>query len=233
MMIHEITVLAGPHRRKTRVGRGESSGLGKTSGKGHKGARARAGYSLKKAFEGGQTPYFRRISKRGFSNFNYRVEFWIVNLGDIIAHPDFAKGGAVNAERLIKAGLIRDTTRPLKILGDLGEASKAGLNVKLDITAERVTAKVRDLVSKAGGSVSETGTRRDEIRGIDRNADDKTPKNLTRKLKRGKRGGAKAPQAEGGEKPAESTEKSKPKKEAKEAKQPKEPKPSKGDQPQA
>ncbi|MBL8744737.1 MAG: 50S ribosomal protein L15 [Phycisphaerae bacterium] len=187
MMIHEITALAGANRKPTRVGRGESSGLGKTSGKGHKGARARAGYSLKKAFEGGQTPYFRRISKRGFSNFKYRTEFWIVNLGDVLAHEDFAKGGVVNAERLIKAGLIRDTTRPLKVLGDLGEAAKGGVKVKLEITAERVTAKVRELVTKAGGSVTEAGTRRDEIRGIDRNSDDQTPKNLTRKLKRGKR----------------------------------------------
>lgn len=187
MMIHEITALAGANRKPTRVGRGESSGLGKTSGKGHKGARARAGYSLKKAFEGGQTPYFRRIAKRGFSNFKYRTEFWIVNLGDVLAHADFAKGGVVNAERLIKAGLIRDTTRPLKVLGDLGEATKAGVKVKLEITAERVTQKVRDLVTQAGGSVTEAGTRRDEIRGIDRNSDDRSPKNLTRKLKRGKK----------------------------------------------
>lgn len=186
MMIHEITALAGKNRKRTRVGRGESSGLGKTSGKGHKGARARAGYSLKKAFEGGQTPYFRRISKRGFSNVNYRTDFWIVNLGDILAHADFAKGGEVNAERLIAAGLIRDTKRPLKVLGDLGEA-KGGLKVKLTITAERVSAKAKELVLGAGGSVTEEGTRRDRVRGVDRNSDDHSPKNLTKKLKRGKK----------------------------------------------
>lgn len=197
MMIHEITALAGRHKQRKRLGRGESSGHGKTSGKGHKGARARAGYSLKKAFEGGQTPYFRRISKRGFSNVNFRTEFWIVNLGDVLAHPLFAKGGAVNAERLIKAGLIRDTTRPLKVLGDLGEFAKAGLKVKLEITAERVSAKVRELVTSAGGSVTESGTRRDEIRGIDRNADDRTPKNLTKKLRRGKKKSAKKVEASG------------------------------------
>jgi large subunit ribosomal protein L15 len=224
MMIHEITALAGANRKRTRVGRGESSGHGKTSGKGHKGAKARAGYSLKKAFEGGQTPYFRRISKRGFSNFKYRTEFWIVNLGDVLVHADFAKGGVVNAERLIKAGLIRDTTRPLKVLGDLGEATKAGVKVKLEITAERVTAKVRELVTKAGGSVTESGTRRDEVRGIDRNSDDQTPKNLTRKLKRGRRKPPAAaddapPVAEVGAKPANASgEKSKAKKEGKPAK---------------
>lgn len=187
MMIHEITVLAGAYKKPTRVGRGESSGLGKTSGKGHKGARARAGYALKKAFEGGQTPYFRRISKRGFSNYNYRTEFWIVNLGDILSHPMFASGGEVNAERLIQAGLIRDTTRPLKILGDLGEFSKKSAKVALRINAERVTESVRRWVLDAGGAIEESGTRRDQIRGIDRNSDDHTPKNLTRKLKRGKK----------------------------------------------
>lgn len=216
MMIHDITALAGAHRKRTRVGRGESSGLGKTSGKGHKGARARAGYALKKAFEGGQTPYFRRISKRGFSNVNYRTEFWIVNLGDVLAHPDFASGGAVNAERLIKAGLIRDTTRPLKVLGTLRDESRKGLKVKLDITAERVSAKVRELVTQAGGSVTEAGTRRDRIRGIDRNSGDPTPKNLTRKLKRGKKISAK--KAVEAEAPAEAADaEKKPKKDRKPA----------------
>jgi large subunit ribosomal protein L15 len=227
MMIHEITALAGAHRKPTRVGRGESSGLGKTSGRGGKGARARAGYSLKKAFEGGQTPYFRRIAKRGFSNVKYRTEFWIVNLGDILAHKMFSSGGAVNSQRLIEAGLIRDTTRPLKILGDLGEA-KGGLKVKLAIDAERVSAKVRDLVTQAGGTVTESGSRRDRIRGIDRNADDRTPKNLTRKLKRGRKGAQKKaePAAEAPtEKPADD-KKSKPK--SKEGKPEKPGKPDKG-----
>lgn len=219
MMIHEITALAGAYRKRKRIGRGESSGQGKTSGKGHKGARARAGYSLKKAFEGGQTPYFRRISKRGFSNVKYRTEFWIVNLVDIIAHDLFAKGGDVTAERLIEAGLIRDTTRPLKVLGDLGEAKS--LKVKLNITAERVTAKVRDVVAAAGGSVTESGTRRDKVRGIDRNSDDLAPKNLTKKLRRGKKfkktkesAPETAPETKD-EKPAEAVEKKAPKGEKK------------------
>lgn len=182
MMIHEITALAGPNKKRRRVGRGEGSGRGKTSGRGHKGARSRSGYSLKKAFEGGQMPYFRRISKRGFSNAQFRTEFWIVNLGDIVAHPDFAKGGEVNAERLVKAGLIRDTSRPLKVLGDLGGAGD--LKAKLTITAARVSDKVRQLVTGAGGSVTEIGTRRDIVRGVDRNSEDRAPKNLNKKPKR-------------------------------------------------
>ena len=184
MMIHEITALAGKNKARKRIGRGEGSGHGNTSGKGHKGAKARAGYSEKKAFEGGQMPYFRRISKRGFSSFNNRIEFWIVNLGDILAHRDFAKGGDVNAERLIKAGLIRDNTRPLKILGDMGAADGTKLSAKLTITAERVSAKVPEMVVGAGGSLTESGTRRDRVRGVDRNSDDRTPKNLDKKPKR-------------------------------------------------
>lgn len=183
MMIHEITVLAGKYKSRKRIGRGPGSGTGKTSGKGHKGAQARTGYSRRAANEGGQMPYFRRIPKRGFSNFNYRTEFWIVNLGDIVAHPSFAKGGEINAAALVQAGLIRDEKRPLKILGDLKKNEKLG--VKFSVNAERVSKAARQHIESAGGSVTEVGTRRDRVRGIDRQSDDLTPKNLTKKLKRG------------------------------------------------
>jgi large subunit ribosomal protein L15 len=178
MMIHEITAQAGKYKSRKRVGRGYGS-RGKTSGRGHKGAGSRAGYSRRHQFEGGQMPYFRRLAKFGFTNANFREQFWIVNLGDIASHPDFSKGGAVNAETLSKAGLIRDTTRSLKILGDLGGESKLG--TKFDVTANRVSAKAKSLIEGAGGKVNETGTRRDNIRGIDRKSDDRTPKNLTKK----------------------------------------------------
>jgi large subunit ribosomal protein L15 len=183
MMIHELTELTGKYKARKRVGRGTGSGTGRRSGRGQKGAGSRSGTAQKTGFEGGQMPYFRRLRKFGFSNANFGTEFWIVNLRAILAHKDFAKGGAVNAETLIKAGLIRDTSRDLKILGDVGDAK---VNVKLDITAARVTGKVRELVAAAGGKVTETGTRRDKVRGIDRNAEDKSPKNLTKKLKRSK-----------------------------------------------
>jgi len=173
--------MAGTYKRRKRIGRGEASGWGKTAGRGHNGAKSRSGYSAKKAFEGGQMPYFRRMAKRGFTNVQFRTDFWIVNLGAIIEHPSFAGGGEVNAQRLIDAGLIRDTSRPVKILGDLGAKSESGLNVKLQITADRVTAGARKSVESAGGSVQETGTRRDRVRGVDRNSGDNTPKNLTKK----------------------------------------------------
>lgn len=183
MMIHEITALAGPYKKRKRIGRGESSGWGKTSGRGHKGAKSRSGYSAKKAFEGGQMPYFRRMAKRGFTNVQFTTEFWVVNLGAILDHPSFAKGGDVDAQKLIDAGLIRDETRPLKVLGDLGDHAEKGLSVALKIKANRVSDSVRKLVTDAGGSVEEVGTRRDRVRGVDRNSEDRTPKNLTKKPK--------------------------------------------------
>ena len=182
MMIHEITALAGKYKARKRVGRGRSSGTGKTSGRGHKGAGSRSGFSRRHQFEGGQMPLFRRLAKRGFTNAQFRTDFWIVNLGDIVAHPAFAKGGAVDAASLIGAGLIRDTKRPLKILGDVGEAG--ALSVKLQVKAERVSDPARKLITDAGGSVEELGTRRDRVRGVDRNSDDRSPKNLGKKPKR-------------------------------------------------
>lgn len=182
MMIHEITALAGKYKARKRVGRGTGSGTGRRSGKGQKGASSRSGYAAKTAFEGGQMPYFRRLRKFGFSNANFMTQFWIVNLRAIIAHPMFAKGGTVNTETLIKAGLIRDDSRDLKILGDLPASDK--LTVKLDITANRISAKAKALVAAAGGKALETGTRRDKVRGIDRATGQLEPKNLTKKLKR-------------------------------------------------
>lgn len=186
MMIHEVTAEVGKHRPRKRVGRGRASGHGKTSGRGHKGAGSRSGTSRRAAFEGGGLPYFRRIPHRGFTNTNFRTNFWIVNLGDIVSMPQFAKGGEVTKDALIGAGLIRDHSRPLKVLGDLKNAESQALKVKLNVTAERVSASARKQIEEAGGSVKELGTRRDRIRGIDRESDDQTPKNLSKKLKRSK-----------------------------------------------
>ncbi len=184
MMIYDITALAGKYKARKRVGRGTGSGTGKRAARGQKGAGSRSGTARKTAFEGGQMPYFRRIRKFGFSNARWESLFWIVNLRDIVSHPDFAKGGEVTTETLVKAGLVRDESRDLKILGDLGKDAK--LKVKLKISASRVSASTRQLVTESGGSVNETGTRRDRVRGVDRNSEDRSPKNLTKKLKRGK-----------------------------------------------
>jgi len=126
-------------------------------------------------------PYFRRLRKFGFSNFNFTTRYWIVNLRAILEHPSFAKGGEVNAESLIKAGLIRDLSRDVKILGDVGED---GVKAKLTVNVSRVSDQARKLIEGAGGKVTESGTRRDKVRGVDRNSDDRKPKNLTKKLNR-------------------------------------------------
>lgn len=189
MMIHDITALAGRYKKIKRLGRGPGSGHGKRSGRGQKGAGSRSGTSTRFQFEGGQMPYFRRLPKFGFSNARFRTQFWIVNLRDVLAHPDFARGGDVNTESLVKAGLVRDASRELKVLGAVGED---GVKVKLNIRAARVSAATRRLVEGAGGTVHESGSRRDRVRGIDRNAGDPTPRNLTKKLKRGRKGAAPA-----------------------------------------
>ena len=182
MMIHDVTALAGPYKNRKRVGRGEGSGHGKQSGRGNKGAGSRSGNAAKKAFEGGQMPYFRRLPKFGFTNAPFKVRFWTVNLGDIVSHPSFKNGGAVSTQTLMKAGLVRDESRDLKILGSLGKTKS--LSVKLQIDVSRISDSAKKMVVDAGGSVKETGTRRDRVRGIDRMSEDRKPKNLTKKLKR-------------------------------------------------
>lgn len=183
MMIHEITALAGKNKKRKRVGRGQGSGNGKTAGRGRKGAGARSGNSRLYPFEGGQMPFFRRMPKMGFTNANFKTLFWVVNLRDLLAHDDFKKGGQVSLESLIKAGLVRDDSRDLKILGSLPDG-ESSLSVKFDMVANRVSDSARTLIEGAGGSVNETGTRRDRIRGVDRNSDDRTPKNQTKKRRK-------------------------------------------------
>lgn len=197
MMIHDVTALAGKYKNRKRVGRGEGSGHGKQSGRGNKGAGSRSGTAAKIGFEGGQMRYFRRLAKFGFTNAPFKTQFWTVNLGDILGHPSFAKGGEISTGSLMKAGLIRDDSRELKVLGGMGK-NKA-ISVKLSITANRVSDSVREAVTKAGGSVNETGTRRDKVRGIDRNSSDRAPKNLTKKLTRGAKSKGKAAMAKAAE----------------------------------
>lgn len=184
MMIHDITAIAGANKKRKRVGRGEGSGHGKQSGRGSKGAGSRSGNAAKKAFEGGQMPYFRRLPKFGFTNAPFKVKFWTVNLGDIAGHAAFKNGGEVSAQTLIKAGLVRDESRDLKILGSMGK--ERALKVKLSVDASRVSAGAKKMITDAGGTVNESGTRRDRTRGIDLTSEDRKPQNLTKKLKRTK-----------------------------------------------
>lgn len=183
MMIHDITALAGKYKDRKRLGRGKGSGTGKRAGRGQKGEGARSGTFTRYQFEGGQMPYFRRMPKFGFSNTNFRANFWLVNLRQIVSNEAFRAGGEVTPETLVAAGLVRDDSRDIKILGDLPEGAES-LSVKLAVAVHRVSDPARRLIEAGGGSVTEIGTRRDRVRGVDRNADDRSPMNQTKKAKR-------------------------------------------------
>jgi large subunit ribosomal protein L15 len=143
-MIHEVTANAPRNKRTQRRGRGESSGRGKTSGRGGKGASARGGGPYWKAgHEGGQTPLFRRIPKRGFSNENFERRFHIVNLAELEA---FDAGTTVDAALLIEKGLVPDTRDPVKILGH-GDLTK-----KLTVVAGWFSKTAHEKITKAGGT---------------------------------------------------------------------------------
>ncbi len=134
----------GMKQSKKRVGRGEGSGLGKTAGRGEKGAQSRSGYKRKRGFEGGQMPLHRRLPKRGFFNL-FRVEFEVVNLDSIAERFDV--GALVTPETLLEAGLVRDARRMVKVLGR-GEVGKA-----LTIKAHKFSGKAAEKIAASGGSV--------------------------------------------------------------------------------
>ena len=146
MMIHEVTEKAGRHKRRKRIGRGHGSGHGKTSGRGHKGARSRAGFSTRPGQEGGQMPLFRRLPKRGFTNANFRKEFFIVNLQALDAR--FEDGDEVSPEQLVAKGLIANVSKPVKVLGH-GDLTK-----KLAVTAAAFSKSAMEKINSAGGSAT-------------------------------------------------------------------------------
>jgi large subunit ribosomal protein L15 len=142
-MIHEITAATPRFKKTQRKGRGESSGRGKTSGRGTKGAKARGGdVHWIPGREGGQTPTFRRLPKRGFSNDNFERRFHIVNLADL---DGFDNGAAIDAAALKDAGLVPDLKQPVKILGE-GEITKP-----LNVTAGWYSKSALEKITKAGG----------------------------------------------------------------------------------
>ncbi len=146
MMIHEITIKAGRNKRRKRVGRGIGSGIGKTCGRGHKGAGSRAGVAIRASREGGQMPLFRRLPKRGFSNARFKQTYAIVNLKALDSR--FDDGAEINPDMLQKVGLVRDTRVPVKVLGE-GETSK-----KLMVTAAAFSKSAEEKITKAGGTIT-------------------------------------------------------------------------------
>ena len=132
----------GSHRSRRRIGRGVGSGLGKTSGKGHKGSKARAGGSTNPGFEGGQMPMYRRLPKRGFTN-PFKVTAQVVNLRQL----DKVTGAEVSPETLHAVGLVSEPDRPVKLLatGDIARA--------ITVRGLAVSASARSKIEAAGGTV--------------------------------------------------------------------------------
>ena len=141
MKLHELQPAAGSTTAPKRLGRGVGSGLGKTSGKGHKGAKARSGGGKRPGFEGGQMPLYRRVPKRGFTNI-YRTEYATVNVGRL---EIFENGTVVTAETLKEAGLISKVMDGVKILGN-GELTK-----KLTVEAAKFTDSAKEKIEALGG----------------------------------------------------------------------------------
>jgi large subunit ribosomal protein L15 len=143
MKLHELKNVAGAVHRKKRVGCGEGGGHGKTSGRGGKGQSARSGSSIRPGFEGGQMPLYRKLPHRGFNNYNFRVTYATVNVGDLAKLDDSIT--EVNSEVLAQHGLVRADGRALKVLGD-GEITRA-----LKVTAAKFSESAKAKLEKAGG----------------------------------------------------------------------------------
>ena len=149
MNLNEIKDNNKATKDRKRIGRGIGSGTGKTSGKGHKGQKARSGVAVK-GFEGGQMPIHRRLPKRGFTNIN-RVPFVELNLDSIeklIANKKINNQKAINSEYLLELGLIKKITSKVKLL------AKGEIKSKINIEVSAVSSKARELVEKVGGTVT-------------------------------------------------------------------------------
>ena len=136
----------GANKKPKRVGRGSSSGLGTTAGKGNKGPQSRSGGKVYVGFEGGQMPLYRRVAIRGFSNYPFKKEYVCINVGQLEAK--YADGETVNKESLIAKGFISKKSASLvKILGN-GDITK-----KVTVEVEKVSASAKAKIEKAGGTV--------------------------------------------------------------------------------
>ena len=148
MKLHELSPAPGSRKARKRVGRGDSSGLGKTAGRGDKGQKSRTGSVIRPFFEGGQIPFFRRLPKRGFKNPD-RVVFQLVNLNVIDAN--FNAGDVVDAASLREKKLLGKATLPIKILAN-GEITKA-----VTVKAEAFSAAAVSKIEAAGGKTEVIG----------------------------------------------------------------------------
>ncbi len=141
MKLHELSSAPGSRKERKRVGRGTSSGTGKTSGRGHKGQNSRSGGGVRPGFEGGQNPLYRRLPKRGFTN-PTRKEYAIINIEDL---NNFAADTEVTPEFLFENGIVKNAKSGIKILGN-GEVT-----VKLSVKANKFSQSAVEKIEAAGG----------------------------------------------------------------------------------
>ena len=143
MKLHEIKVHPGATKDRKRLGRGVGSGLGKTSGKGHKGQNARSGKGkISSVFEGGQLPLYKRLPKRGFSNARFKTEYAVINLSDL---NNFEDGAVITPDILKEMGLVKNQLDGIKVLGN-GTLSK-----KLVVKAHKFSNVAKEEIEKLGG----------------------------------------------------------------------------------
>ena len=145
MKLDSLKPNAGSRKNRKRIGRGHGSGLGKTSGRGHKGAGQRSGNKKRPWFEGGQMPLARRLPRRGFTNI-FKEKFQIVNLSDL---KEIDKKLEINPIVLKENGFIRSSLKPVKILG------RGDIDKKINITATSFSESAKNKIEKAGGTVTE------------------------------------------------------------------------------
>lgn len=145
MLLNDLYPFPEERKARKRVGRGSGSGLGKTSGKGHKGQNARAGGGVKPGFEGGQMPLARRLPKRGFKNFKFKTVYGPVNLDRLL--ETFAGQASISVEEIYARGLC-PRRLPVKILGD------GDVTVAVSVEAHRFSKTAAEKIIQAGGSVT-------------------------------------------------------------------------------
>ena len=143
MKLNSLSPVKGSVSKKKRVGRGHGSGLGKTSGRGHKGAGQRSGNKKRAWFEGGQMPLARRLPRRGFKNI-FKEKFQIVNVGDL---NEMGNGSNIDPSTLENAGFIRSSLKPVKVLGS------GDVNKELKVTASAFSGSAKIKIEKAGGKI--------------------------------------------------------------------------------
>lgn len=143
MQLHDLAPAPGSRKKRKRIGRGPGSGMGKTSGKGHKGLKARSGGNVRPGFEGGQMPIYRRLPKRGFTNI-FKKQYAVLNIADLERFDD---GATIDMDALRQVGLVKGKVDGAKLLGN-GDTQK-----KFVLKAILVSKTAKEKIESAGGSI--------------------------------------------------------------------------------